>query len=149
MSSALMTLSALSEHPIVQAPMAGGASCPELVAAVSEAGGFGFLAAGYKTPEAMYEEMKQLRRLTGRPFGVMREHGPYAPPAYPQVHHLTAGVRKAAARVGDPQGMALWAGQGHRLARTLPAGQLVELLAAELYAALDTAREGLARRGVA
>lgn len=31
--------------------------------------------------------------------------------------------------------MALWAGQGHRMARELPAGQLVEVLVAELAAA--------------
>ncbi|GAB3973753.1 nitronate monooxygenase [Streptomyces sparsus] len=355
MSSVLTTL---SEHPVVQAPMAGGASCPELAAAVCESGGLGFLAAGYKTPEAMYEEMKQLRGLTSRPFGVnlfmpqpstgpgsdttaavevyreqlageaawyetplgdpeqggddayegklailyddpvpvvsftfgcpsrqvlenftkagtftvvtvtsvaeaqaaewsgadavcvqgieagghqgthrdhtqaeglgsgvgllslvtqvgeavrlpmiaagglmrggqiaavlaagaaaaqlgtaflvcpesganvlhkqamtsplftrteltrafsgrparglvnrfMREHGPYAPAAYPQVHHLTAPLRKAAAKAEDPQGMALWAGQGHRLVRELPAGQLVGVLAAELAVARD------------
>jgi nitronate monooxygenase len=30
--------------------------------------------------------------------------------------------------------MALWAGQGHRMARELPAGQLVEVLMAELDA---------------
>ncbi|MDJ1130421.1 nitronate monooxygenase [Streptomyces iconiensis] len=358
MSTSLPTLSELTEHPVVQAPMAGGVSRPELAAAVSEAGGLGFLAAGYKTPEAMYEEIRQLRRLTGRAFGVnlfmpqpptadpaavevyreqlageatwyetalgdtdggtddayeaklailfddpvpvvtfhfgcpsrrvlerfaklgtytmvtatsvaeaqtaqwagahavcvqgveagghqgthrddppseatglgllslvtqvkeavqlpivaagglmrggqiaavlaagataaqlgtaflvttesganpvhkqamtnplftrteltrafsgrparglvnrfMREHGPYAPSAYPQVHYLTAGLRKAAAKAGDPQGMALWAGQGHRLARELPAAQLVEVLAAEL----SVAREGMAPRG--
>ncbi|OEV02710.1 nitronate monooxygenase [Streptomyces oceani] len=355
-------LADFSEHPLVQAPMAGGAAGPELAAAVGEAGGLGFLAAGYKTPEAMYGEIRQLRGLNDRPFGVnlflpqpdnadpaalrgyreqlagearwyetplgdtdqgaddafegklavllehpvplvsftfgcpapqvlerlaglgtftvvtvtsvpeaqqaeaagagavcvqgveagghhgsyeddpeldgtgshsallplltriketvrlpmiasgglmrggqvaavlaagasaaqlgtaflacpesgasplhkraltdplygrteltrafsgrlarglvnrfVREHGPYAPAAYPQVHHLTAGLRKAAARVGDPQGMALWAGQGHQLARDLPAGQLVEVLAAEL----SVAREGMTERGVA
>ncbi|MFI7007414.1 nitronate monooxygenase [Streptomyces sp. NPDC050145] len=357
MSSAL---NGLFPHPIVQAPMAGGASCPELVAAVSEAGGLGFLAAGYKTADGMYQEIKQVRGLTGHPFGVnlfmpqpevadpaavdvyrhqlageatwyrtplgdpdggrddgydaklaillddpvpvvsftfgcptrevvhalqrvgtravvtvttveeaqaaqdaaadavcvqgveagghqgthrdnpetdgagiglltlvtqvreavrlpivatggimrgaqiaavltagadlaqlgtaflvapesgaptvhkeamtdplftrteltrafsgrparglvnrfLREHGPYAPVAYPQVHHMTAPLRKAAARAGDPQGMALWAGQGHRLARTLPAGQLVEVLAAEL----DAARAASGQRGAA
>ncbi|WP_274558289.1 nitronate monooxygenase [Streptomyces spiramyceticus] len=350
MSSALTDL---CRYPIVQAPMAGGASCPQLVAAVSEAGGLGFLAAGYKTADGMYEEIKQLRGLTSRPFGVnlfmpqpgnadpasievyrhqlageadwyqtplgepdngaddgyeaklailiddpvpvvsftfgcptrsvldafakagtvtivtvtspeeaqaaqwsgadavcvqgieagghqgthrddpksdgsgigllalvtqvretvqlpivaagglmrgaqiaavlalgaeaaqlgtsflvcpesganalhkqamtnplfvrteltrafsgrparglvnrfMREHGPYAPAAYPQVHHITAGLRKAAAKSGDAQGMALWAGQGHRLAREMPAGQLVEVLAAEIDAARAT-----------
>ena len=62
----------------------------------------------------------------------MREHGPYAPAAYPEVHHLTSPLRKAAAKAGDAQGMALWAGQGHRMARPLPAGQLVETLAEEL-----------------
>ncbi|WP_053852309.1 nitronate monooxygenase [Streptomyces sp. NRRL B-24085] len=347
MSSALTDL---FPHPIVQAPMAGGVSVPRLAAAVSEAGGLGFLAAGYKTADGMYQEIKQLRGLTGRPFGVnlfmpqpdhadpaavevyahqlageatwydtelgdpdsgrddgydaklavlldnpvpvvsfhfgvpssdaleslrragtftlvtattpeealaaqyagadaviaqgveagghqgthrdlpeqdgsglgllslvtqvretvalpivaaggimrgsqiaavlaagasaaqlgtaflaahesgahdvhkqaltnplyvrteltrafsgrparglvnrfLREHGPYAPAAYPEVHHLTAPLRKAAAKAGDAQGMALWAGQGHRLARELPAGQLVEILAAELEAA--------------
>ncbi|MCQ4081981.1 nitronate monooxygenase [Streptomyces sp. RB6PN25] len=343
-------LTELSPLPIVQAPMAGGASCPQLAAAVSEAGGLGFLAAGYKTPEAMYQEIKTLRTLTARAFGVnlfmpqpctadpsavavyreqlageaawydtrlgdpdsglddgfeakvaillqdpvpvvsftfgcpersvfdafaragtytvvtvtsvaeaqaaqwagadavcvqgveagghqsthrddpwldaagvgllsllpavreaiqlpivaaggimrggqvagvlaagasaaqlgtaflvcpesgahelhkqamtdpvfthteltrafsgrparglvnrfVREHGPYAPAAYPQVHHLTSGLRKAAAAAGDPQAMALWAGQGHRLVRAMPAAQLVEVLSAELEAA--------------
>ncbi|MEN8650512.1 nitronate monooxygenase [Streptomyces sp. 21So2-11] len=356
MSSALTDL---CRSPIVQAPMAGGASCPQLVAAVSEAGGLGFLAAGYKTADGMYEEIKQLRGLTARPFGVnlfmpqpnsadpasievyrhqlageagwyetplgetdggsddgyeaklaillddpvpvvsftfgcparpvldsfakvgtftvvtvttpeeaqaaqwsgadavcvqgieagghqgthrddpetdgtglgllslvtqvretiqlpiiaagglmrgaqiaavlalgaeaaqlgtaflvcpesganalhkqamtnplfvrteltrafsgrparglvnrfMREHGPYAPAAYPQVHHITSGLRKAAAKAGDAQGMALWAGQGHRMAREMPAGQLVEVLAAEA----DAARAELALRDV-
>ncbi|MFI2367178.1 nitronate monooxygenase [Streptomyces sp. NPDC018833] len=355
MSSALTDL---CRHPIVQAPMAGGASCPRLAAAVSDAGGLGFLAAGYKTADGMYQEIKQIRTLTARPFGVnlfmpqpgtadpaavdvyrqqlageatwyetplgdtdagrddgyeaklaillddpvpvvsftfgcpsrdalaslgavgtltvvtvttpeeaqvaeragadavcvqgieagghqgthrddpdadgsgigllsliplvreavriplvaagglmrgaqiaavlaagasaaqlgtaflvcpesganalhkqamtnpvfvrteltrafsgrparglvnrfMREHGPYAPAAYPEIHHLTSGLRKAAAKAGDPQGMALWAGQGHRLARELPAGQLVEVFAAEL----DAARAALALGG--
>lgn len=88
------------------------------------------------------------RAFSGRPARglvnrFMREHGPYAPAAYPQVHHLTSGLRKAAAKAGDPQGMALWAGQGHRMARELPAGQLVDVLAAEL----DSARAALALGG--
>ncbi|MEU5362514.1 nitronate monooxygenase [Streptomyces sp. NPDC005925] len=347
MSSALTDL---LPHPIVQAPMAGGVSVPRLAAAVSEAGGLGFLAAGYKTPDGMYQEIKQLRGLTDRPFGVnvfmpqpetpdraavdlyarrliaeadwyetelgdpdsgrddgfdakltvllenpvpvvsfhfgcpardvvdalrrvgtrtlvtattpdearaveaagadgviaqgmeagghqgthrdypetdgsgyglltliaqireavgipviaaggimrgsqiaaalaagasaaqlgtafvvtpesgahmlhkqamthplyarteltrafsgrparglvnrfLREHGRYAPAAYPELHHLTSPLRKAAAGAGDAQGMALWAGQGHRMVRELPAGRLVEVLAAELAAA--------------
>ncbi|MDH6701666.1 nitronate monooxygenase [Streptomyces griseoviridis] len=351
-------LTDLFPHPIVQAPMAGGVSVPQLAAAVSEAGGLGFLAAGYKTADGMYQEIKQLRGLTGRPFGVnlflpqpeyadpsavevyahqlageaawyttelgdpdsgrddgydaklavlldnpvpvvsfhfgvprpdaleslrragtftlvtvttaeealaveragadaviaqgveagghqgthrdlpeldgsglgllaliaqiretvalpivaaggimrghqiaaalasgataaqlgtaflatpesgahalhkqaltnplfvrteltrafsgrparglvnrfLREHGPYAPAAYPEVHHLTSPLRKAAAKAGDAQGMALWAGQGHRMARELPAGQLVEVLAAEV----ETARAALSAGG--
>ena len=46
----------LSE-PIVQAPLAGGPSTPKLAAAVGEAGGFGFLAAGYKTADAVREDI--------------------------------------------------------------------------------------------
>ncbi|MFF8383480.1 nitronate monooxygenase [Streptomyces kanasensis] len=350
-------LTDLCPHPIVQAPMAGGASCPPLVAAVCEAGGLGFLAAGYKTADGMYQEVQQVRALTARPFGVnlfmpqpgqadpaavevyrhqlagestwydtplgdpdagrddgydaklaillddpvpvvsftfgcptrdtvhafarvgtrtivtvtspdearaaelagadavcvqgveagghqgthrddpesadagngllalvtrvreavslpmiaagglmrgaqiaavlaagaeaaqlgtaflvcpesgahplhkramtdplftrteltrafsgrparglvnrfVREHGPYAPAAYPEVHHLTSPLRKAAAAAGDPQAMALWAGQGHRLARELPAGQLVEVLHSELRSALTALAVG-------
>ncbi|HEX5566313.1 MAG TPA: nitronate monooxygenase [Streptomyces sp.] len=357
MPSAPTTFASWLGHPVVQAPMAGGASRPELAAAVCEAGGIGFLAAGYRTPEAMHEEIRRLRTLTGRPFGVnlfmpqppggpgsplqaavgayrerlaaefarygaepgdtgrggddaygaklavlledpvplvsftfgcperrvladlagagsltavtvtsvaealaaqeagadllcvqgaeagghqgthrddpaagpgagtglltllqqvreavrlpliaagglMRggqiaavlaagavaaqlgtaflacpesgahelhkqaltdpafarteltrafsgrparglvnrftaEYGPHAPAAYPQVHHLTAPLRRAAAAAGDPHAMALWAGQGHRLARRLPAGELVGALAGELEAARD------------
>jgi nitronate monooxygenase len=58
------------EHPIVQAPMGGGPSTPALAAAVSEAGGLGFLAAGYRTVDAVRAELDDLRRLTERPFGV-------------------------------------------------------------------------------
>ncbi|SFO21910.1 nitroalkane oxidase [Actinomadura madurae] len=59
-----------TDVPIVQAPMAGGPSTPELAAAVSDAGGLGFLAAGYKTPEAMRADIAATRRLTSRPFGM-------------------------------------------------------------------------------
>jgi nitronate monooxygenase len=58
------------EHPIVQAPMGGGPSTPALAAAVSEAGGLGFLAAGYRTPDAVRSDLAELRGLTSRPFGL-------------------------------------------------------------------------------
>ncbi|MFD3324666.1 nitronate monooxygenase [Streptomyces sp. NPDC058701] len=93
--------------------------------------------------DPLFVRTELTRAFSGRPARglvnrFMREHGPYAPAAYPQVHHLTSGLRKAAAAAGDPQGMALWAGQGHRLARTLPAGELMEVLAAELAEAQST-----------
>ena len=50
--------------------MGGGASTPALAAAVSEAGGLGFLAAGYVAPSAIRADVESLRRLTGRPFGI-------------------------------------------------------------------------------
>ncbi|KOU38264.1 NAD(P)H-dependent flavin oxidoreductase [Streptomyces sp. WM6378] len=56
--------------PIVQSPMAGGASTPELVAAVNSAGGLGFLAAGYRSAQGMREQLVRTRGLTSRPFGV-------------------------------------------------------------------------------
>src|SRR5690606_22304423 len=56
--------------PIVQAPMAGGPSTPALVREVGAAGGMGFLAAGYKTAEAMRQEIAEVRRTSAAPFGV-------------------------------------------------------------------------------
>jgi nitronate monooxygenase len=64
-----MDLSEL-RFPIVQAPLAGGASTPRLAAAVNGAGGLGFLAAGYKTVDAVRADISELRSLTSEPFGV-------------------------------------------------------------------------------
>src|SRR3954471_21577152 len=103
MSSALTDL---FPHPIVQAPMAGGVSVPHLAAAVSEAGGLGFLAAGYKTADGMYQEIKQVRGLTGRPFGVnlFMPQPEYADPAAVDVyrHQLTGEAAWYQTRLGDP-----------------------------------------------
>jgi nitronate monooxygenase len=56
--------------PIVLAPMAGGPTTPQLAAAVSNAGGLGFLAAGYLTSEALKDRIAQARALTSAPLGV-------------------------------------------------------------------------------
>ena len=68
-SPARFSLSQL-ECPIVAAPLAGGPSTPALAAAVSAAGGLGFLAAGYRSPEAVRGDIAELRRLTDRPYGI-------------------------------------------------------------------------------
>ena len=58
------------KYPIVQSPMAWVAT-PPLVAAVCNAGGLGLLSASGQTPEALREEIHEVRRLTGnKPFGV-------------------------------------------------------------------------------
>jgi nitronate monooxygenase len=56
--------------PIVQAPMAGGPSTPELAIAVSEAGALGFLAAGYKQTQSVREDIDAVRASSTKPFGV-------------------------------------------------------------------------------
>ena len=99
--------------------------------------------------DARFPHTELTRAFSGRPARglvnrFLREHGPHAPAAYPQVHFLASGLRRAAAAAGDPHGMALWAGQGHRLARELPAGRLVEVLAAELD---EARRSSAANRG--
>src|SRR4051794_24507700 len=56
--------------------MAGGPSTPELAAAVSDAGGLGFLGAGYLTVEAVREQIGAVRALTDEPFGMNLFAGP-------------------------------------------------------------------------
>lgn len=57
-------------YPIIQAGMAGGLTTPEMVAAVSNAGGLGTLGAGYMSPEAMKKAIREIRALTTKPFAV-------------------------------------------------------------------------------
>ncbi|MFG2134370.1 nitronate monooxygenase [Streptomyces sp. NPDC048751] len=156
--SALGLLSLLAQvREAVSLPLvaAGGIMRGSQIAAVLAAGasaaqlGTAFLATPESGAQAVHKEAltnplfvrtELTRAFSGRPARglvnrFLREHGPYAPAAYPEVHHLTSPLRKAAAKAGDAQGMALWAGQGHRMARDLPAGRLVEVLAEELAAA--------------
>src|SRR3954463_14192957 len=59
------------EHPIIQAPMGGAnATPPALIAAVSNAGGLGFLGAAYMSPDQIVSECTATRALTSRPFGI-------------------------------------------------------------------------------
>jgi len=57
------------DHPVMLAGM-GGVSYHRLVAAVSEAGGFGCMGASAMRPEEMVAEMAKVRELTSKPFGV-------------------------------------------------------------------------------
>lgn len=57
------------EHPVMLAGM-GGISYAELVAAVSEAGGFGCIGASTMGHPQLVEEMAAVRERTAKPFGV-------------------------------------------------------------------------------
>jgi nitronate monooxygenase len=57
------------EYPILQSGM-GGVAGPELAAEVSKAGGLGILGGLMKTAEQIRTEIRQVRVLTDRPFGV-------------------------------------------------------------------------------
>ncbi|KYD16528.1 Enoyl-[acyl-carrier-protein] reductase [Parageobacillus caldoxylosilyticus] len=77
------------------------------------------------------------RAFTGRPARglvnrFLTEYDKLAPAAYPHIHHMTKHLRKAAAQANDPQMMSLWVGQGYRLAKDMPAGELVRLLMKEV-----------------
>lgn len=88
------------EHPIVQAPLGGGPSTPALAASVVEAGGLGFLASGYKTPDAVRSDIAELRHLAGGPFGVnlFAPPGPGADPA--ELERYRAELAPEAERYG-------------------------------------------------
>ncbi|MFJ6633514.1 nitronate monooxygenase [Streptomyces sp. NPDC091376] len=57
------------DNPVLVAPMAGGPSTPALVAAAAGANGLGFLAGGYKTADALAEQITEVRDQ-GVTFGV-------------------------------------------------------------------------------
>jgi nitronate monooxygenase len=56
--------------PIIQAPLSGGPSTPQLTIAATQAGACGFLAAGYRTTAEVSEEMVAVRQAVDAPFGV-------------------------------------------------------------------------------
>ncbi|WP_252990001.1 NAD(P)H-dependent flavin oxidoreductase [Sporosarcina newyorkensis] len=57
------------EHPIIQAPMAG-VTTPKFVAACTEAGALGSIGAGYLTAEDTRQFIREVKKLTDRPFQV-------------------------------------------------------------------------------
>ncbi|MDP9434590.1 MAG: nitronate monooxygenase, partial [Actinomycetota bacterium] len=76
--------------------MAGGPSTPALVDAVAAAGGLAFLAAGYRTPADVRE---QVRALTASAYGLnVFVPGPPGDPA--AVAAYRAQLRPLAARLG-------------------------------------------------
>jgi len=60
----------LLDVPVVGAPLGGGPGTAALAATVSEAGGLGFLAAGYKSADEVEAQIAELHSLTARPFGL-------------------------------------------------------------------------------
>ena len=117
-------------HPIVQAPMGGGPSTPALAAAVSGAGGLGFLAAGYKTIEAIRGDLVELRRLVpaGVPFGINL----FAPPGHgagaADVAAYAETLRAEAVRSGAGLGEARWDDDGYAEKLELVCGEQVPVV---------------------
>ncbi len=77
------------------------------------------------------------RAFTGRPARALRNrftnaHNAHAPAGYPALHYLTSPIRKAAAADKNPEDINLWAGTGHRNARTQPLATTLRELARDL-----------------
>ena len=130
----------------------GGVDGPQAVAALLDAGA-GAVAVGtllLRTDESGASQTYRdaladpafagtvlTRAFTGRYARGLRnrfidDHEAAAPAGYPAIHHLTRGLRRAAAATGDPHRLHLWAGTGYRNARTGPARAVFERLAGDL-----------------
>jgi nitronate monooxygenase len=73
--------------------MAGGPSTPQLSAAVSDAGGLGFLGAGYKTARTVADDIHAVRSIGAAPFGVNL----FVPGAPSDQHEAIGAYREALA----------------------------------------------------
>ncbi|MFJ9442975.1 nitronate monooxygenase [Kitasatospora sp. NPDC101235] len=131
----LVAAGGLGDGAAVAAALRAGAVAVQLGTALLRSDESGASAA-HRAALVELPETAVTRAFTGRPARGLRNafidrHGPYAPPVYPEVNHLTAPLRAAAARRGDTDAMHLWAGAAHHLARTGPA----ETIVAELWRA--------------
>lgn len=99
------------EYPIIQGGMAWVAE-HHLAAAVSEAGGFGLLGAASAPADVIRQEIRRVKELTDKPFGVnVMLLSPYAE----EVAHVVAeeGVKAVTTGAGNPEKyMELWKSAG-------------------------------------
>lgn len=96
----------LISRPVIVAPMAGGPGTTALVTAAAQAGATGFLAAGYKTAQAMRAEIAAVAAASQVPFGV-NVFVPGSPAARcdalaSYADGLAADARAVGAAVGEP-----------------------------------------------
>lgn len=144
-------IAALSKVPVVAAGgLMNGAAVKAVLAAGAELAALGtaFLLcpeAGTSAPyRAVLKSERAGRTTLTRAFsgrwarGIANEFtrltagvsGELAP--FPALNGMTQDLRRAAAAVGNPEYLSLWAGQGARLAREMPAAQLVSTLVEEM-----------------
>jgi nitronate monooxygenase len=98
MSSPLASALGLT-RPVLAAPMAGGPSTPALVAAAARTGGLGFLAAGYKTPQTLADEIAAVAGASV-PFGVSLFAPNPVPVSRPEFRAYAAAIGAEAGRYG-------------------------------------------------
>lgn len=143
----LQSIRALTSLPVVAA---GGVADPAHLAGLLDAGaravacGTAFLRADEAgTAEVHRHELTRrpdtvvTRAFTGRSARALvtswtEVFTEVAPAAYPQVHHLTAPLRRHGKATGQPDLVHLWAGTGHRSARQAPAADIVANLLSRL-----------------
>ena len=87
--------------------MAGGPSTPRLAAAVADAGGFGFVAAGYLTPNALRDAITATRQLNDAPLGV-NIFSPGQPAPREPLEAYAQELAGEAAQLGAELGVPRW-----------------------------------------
>lgn len=107
-------------YPVIQGAL-GGISNPELVAAVSEAGGFGLLATGFiRDVEKLIEQVRAVRALTKRPFGAnLVVLNPLSPRFAEAL--IEQGIKAVTVSAGSPEAlMPLLKPRGVRVLQVVP-----------------------------
>ncbi|HYW22706.1 MAG TPA: nitronate monooxygenase [Terriglobales bacterium] len=94
--------------PVVQAPLAGGPSTPELATAAVRAGALGFLAGGYRGAEALREDICHVRGAVAGPFGVNLFVPGDGTVDAAEIESYAERVRREAAGVGAEAGQPAW-----------------------------------------
>ena len=90
-------------YPILLAGMAGGPTTPELVAAVSAAGGLGTFGAAGMRCEALADAIRRARALTDRPIAVNVLLAPARPgTAEPEALHAALASLRDDLGIGPP-----------------------------------------------
>ncbi|MFC1943994.1 NAD(P)H-dependent flavin oxidoreductase [Chloroflexota bacterium] len=101
------------EYPILLAGMGHVSSSPQLVAAVSEAGGFGFLALASISTEDTREEIRKVKELTDKPFGVNAPMIMMGLNEKLEISHKE-DIRVFATSLGNPKGLVQWGKERNR-----------------------------------
>ncbi|PXY20423.1 2-nitropropane dioxygenase [Prauserella coralliicola] len=131
--------------PVVVAPMAGGPSTPELVAAAVRAGAFGFLAGGYLGAAALGDQISKARELCGDTFGVNL----FVPGirATVDLRPYAERLREEARRYDVEPGAALWDDDGYGAKLDLLVEQRVPVVSFTFGVPLETDIERLHQAG--
>ena len=141
----LVAAGGLAAGAAIAAVLAAGASAAQLGTAFLLCPEAGTAAAYRDALRGGLEPTRLTRAFTGRTArGIvnrfMDEHDAEAVAAYPEIHHVTQPLRRAAREAGDASLINLWAGEAYPQARELPAAEIVRLLDAETRAALAGAQ---------
>ena len=90
------------ENAVIQGPMGGGPSTPELIVAVSNAGGLGSLGAAYMKPDEISNAIRRIKSLTSKPFNVNVFAGDYAAKPVSDPQPMLELLGEIHARLGLP-----------------------------------------------